>query len=171
MTHARDQELGNLAKLVIAIAIVLIVAGIVQHGVAFVTIQRVLRQLAARLGGRMTFRFILQPAMAAIAAIHDGRRDVRLGRSPYLWTMLREPQHRIPRLREGLNTTARIILLGMIMDAIYQIIELQRFYPLEAVIVALMLAFLPYVVFRGVVMRIGRRWGGNGSPHQVQRSQ
>ena len=161
MTHAKDKELGSLAKFVIAIAVVLIIIGVMQHGVALVTVQRALRQLAARPGGPMTFRFILQPAMAAIAAVHDGRRDVQLGRSPYLWTMLRKPQHRIPGLREGLNTTARIILLGMIVDAIYQMIELQRFYPLEAVIVALTLAFIPYVVLRGAVLRIVRRWGRN----------
>jgi len=171
MNRAKDQELGNLAKLVIAIAVVLIVTGLLQHGVTLVTIKRALGQLAARPGGPMSFRFILQPAMAAIAAIHDGRRDVRLGRSPYLWTMLHEPQHRISRLHEGLNATARIILLGMIMDAIYQIIELQRFYPSEAIIVALMLAFIPYMVLREGVLRIVRRWGDNASPHQVQRGQ
>ncbi len=35
----------------------------------------------------MTFRFILQPVMAAIAALHDGIKDARLGRSPYFWTV------------------------------------------------------------------------------------
>ena len=171
MAHANDQRLGSLAKLVIAIAVVLIAVGVLQHGVALETIQRALWQLTARPGGAMTFRFILQPAMAAIAAIHDGRGDARLARPPYLRTMLREPQHRIPRLREGLNTTARIILLGMIVDAIYQIIEFEGFYPSEVVIVALMLAFIPYVVIRGVALRLARRRSGNESPHQVQRGQ
>ena len=35
----------------------------------------------------MTFRFILQPVMAAVAALHDGIKDARLGRSPYFWTV------------------------------------------------------------------------------------
>lgn len=151
-----EQELGRLAKLIIAIAVVLIAAGVLRHGVTLISIQRMLRQIAARPGGPLTFRFILQPAMAAIAAIHDGRRDVRLDRSPYLRTILREPQHRVARLREGLNTTARIILLGMVTDVVYQIIVLDRFYPGEAVIVALILAFFPYVVLRGVVLHIVR---------------
>ena len=101
----------------------------------------------------MAFRFILQPLMAAIAAILHGRRDARTGRSPYFWTVMSEPQERIGRLREGLNATARIILLGIVMDAIYQIIVLKRFYPVESVIVAVVLGFVPYLVLRGIVTR------------------
>jgi hypothetical protein len=77
----------------------------------------------------MRFRFILQPLMAAIVAIRDGLKDARTGRPPYFWTMLGNPRERTRRLNEGLNATARIILLGLVMDAIYQGIVLRRFYP------------------------------------------
>jgi hypothetical protein len=46
------------------------------------------------------------------------------------------------------------------MDVIYQIIVLKRFYPAEAVIVALLFAFVPYVIIRGPVLRIERWWLG-----------
>ena len=90
----------------------------------------------------------------------DGLKDGRTGRSPYFWTLLRNPRERIERLNEGLNATARIILLGLVMDAIYQIIVLKRFSPAEAVIVASLFAFVPYVIIRGPVVRIERRWLG-----------
>ena len=61
------------------------------------------------------------------------------------------------RLREGLNATARIILLGIVMDGMYQMIVLRRFYPGEAVIIALVLAFVPYLLIRGPAARIARR--------------
>ncbi len=156
-----------MAKIVIVIAIVLIVSGVLWYGVAFATIERVLRQLAERPGGPMSFRFILQPTMAAIAAIHDARIDARLGRAPFVWTMLHNPRERIGRLREAANATARIVLLGLVMDAIYQIIVLQRFYPVEAVIIALLLALVPYVMLRGVALRIARRWRSRSSVHRV----
>jgi hypothetical protein len=70
--------------------------------------------------------------------------------------MLRNPQERIGRLREGLDATARIILLGLVMDAIYQVIVLKRFYPAEAVIIAFVLAFVPYLIVRGLVVRAWR---------------
>ncbi len=104
----------------------------------------------------MAFRFILQPVMAAIAAVRDGLHDARSGRAPFFWTMLRNPPERMGRLREGLNATARIILLGLVMDSIYQILVLKRFYPNEAVIVALLLAFVPYAILRGLVTRAGQ---------------
>ena len=66
------------------------------------------------------------------------------------------PQERVGRLREGLNATARIILLGLVMDVIYQLLVLKTFYPNEALVVALLLAFVPYVIIRGLVLRIAR---------------
>ena len=124
------------------------------HGVTVQIILRIWHNLVERPSGPMSFRFILQPLMAAIAAIRDGRRDARAGRSPYFWTVLSKPRGAHRRLREGLNATARIILLGLVMDVIYQLIVLKRFYPVEAVIIAVVLAFVPYVVLRGIVTRV-----------------
>jgi uncharacterized membrane protein YjgN (DUF898 family) len=156
MSDGTPQELGVLAKLVILLAIVLIVAGAVWHGVTVASFQRFWHDLVERPDEPMRFRFILQPLMAALVAIHDGREDARAGRSPYLVTVLRNPQERIGLLREGLNATARIILLGLAMDVIYQLLVLKTFYPNEALVVALLLAFVPYLIIRGLVFRIAR---------------
>jgi hypothetical protein len=156
MSDANAQELGFLARLVIVLAIVLIVVGLLWHGVTVEALQRFWHDLIERPDGPMRFRFVLQPAMAAIAAIHDGRSDARLGRTPYLMTVLRNPQERIGRLRDGLNATARIILLGLTMDIIYQAVVLRTFYPDEALVVALLLAFVPYLIIRELVVRIVR---------------
>ncbi len=53
------------------------------------------------------------------------------------WTAAHTPPAR------GFISTARIILLGVGMDAIYHIKVLKTFYPDEAVIVALALASSP----------------------------
>jgi hypothetical protein len=53
------------------------------------------------------------------------------------------------------------------MDTIYQIIVLQRFYPTEAVGIAVLLAFVPYLVIRGAVTRLARQWLGSAPPHQI----
>jgi len=167
MSDAGPRKLSLLAKLVIASILVLIVAGIVWYGVSIATFKRIWYQLINRADAPMRFRFILQPLMAAIAAILAGLKDARTGRSPYFWTMLGNPSERVERLEEGLNATARIIVLGLVMDVIYQIIVLQRFYPAEAVIVALLFAFVPYVIIRGPAARIARRWLGGASPNRV----
>jgi len=143
------------ARIVIALLVVLILAGALIHGV-IPDVERVWRNMAARPGGPMTFRFVLQPTMAAIAALRDGIRDARTGRWPYLWTLVNDPARRMGRLNEGLISTARIILLGLVMDAIYQVAELNIFHPGEAVVVALVLAFLPYLILRGPIARAAR---------------
>jgi hypothetical protein len=150
-------------KLVLGLVIVLIAAGVLRHGIDAEVLERLWRQILQRPGGPMSFRFILQPSMAAIAAILDGVKDARGGQSPYLSAVARNPRERLGHLREGLTATARIILLGLVMDLIYQILVFKMFYPDEAVIVALLLAFVPYVLIRGPVTRIARWWRGGTS--------
>jgi len=116
----------------------------------------------------MTFRFFLQPVMASIAALYDGIKDAQTGRSPYFWTILTNPEKRDGRLHEGLISTARIILLGLCMDAIYQIIVFETFHPVEAVIVALLLAFAPYLLLRGPCARIARRWRSGKPSNEIR---
>jgi hypothetical protein len=166
MTDAEPQRLSLLAKLIIALILALIVAGVVWHGVSIPTFRRIWHNLSARPNAPMWFRFILQPLMAVIVAIRHGLNDARTGRSPYFWTMLGNPHERAQRLNEGLNATAGIIVLGLVMDSIYQVLVLGWFHPAEAVIVALLFAFIPYVIIRGPAARIARRWR-RASPHQA----
>jgi hypothetical protein len=157
MTDADHQELGLLAKAVIVVSIVLFVMGFFWHDVSLKAVAQFWHDLIERPDGPMRFRFVLQPVMAMIVAIRDGREDARSGRLPYLATVLGNPQERAGRLREGLNATARIIALGLVMDVIYQAVVFRTFYPDQALVVALVLAFVPYVIIRGVTRRILRR--------------
>jgi hypothetical protein len=73
-----------------------------------------------------------------------------------LHTILHDPAARGDRMREGLFSISRIILLGFAMDAIYQWRVLGTFYPGEAVAITLILAVIPYVILRGPIDRIAR---------------
>ncbi|MEX2166192.1 MAG: hypothetical protein WD852_04110 [Methyloceanibacter sp.] len=126
--------------------------------------QRIWTDLLARPSGPEAFRFILQPAVASVLAIRDGIKDARTGRSPYFWTVLHDPEKRRARLREGLASTSRVILLGFVMDVIYQWKVLGTFYPGEAIIIVLLLAFIPYLLVRGPADCIARRWWGDAAP-------
>src|SRR5262249_8982112 len=154
MTGADHQELGLLSKAVIVVAIVLFVMGFFWHGVSVKVIEQFWHDLIERPDGPMRFRFVLQPVMAPIVAIRDGLKDARSGRQPYLATVLGNPQKRTGRLREGLDATARIIALGLVMDVIYQAVVFKTFYPDQALVVALVLAFVPYLIIRSVIARI-----------------
>ena len=156
MTPTRTQVL--LARLTAVLLVVFVLLGLAWHGVSVEELRRIWRNLIERPGGPMTFRFALQPVMVTIAAVRDGLRDARTGRSPYLWTMLTQPAKVQGRLDEGLIATARIILLGLAMDLIYQAIVFETFHPAEAVLIAILLAFVPYLLLRGPVTRVARRW-------------
>jgi drug/metabolite transporter (DMT)-like permease len=121
--------------------------------------------LVGRLDGPLTFRFVLQPSMALFMAIRDGLKDARAGRPPTFWAILTHPDHREDRLLDALKAMWRVLLFGLVMDVIYQFIVLRTFYPVEALIVVLVLAFLPYLLARGLVNRImGRRHDRRSRP-------
>jgi hypothetical protein len=145
-----------LARLVIVLMIGFAALGAFWYGFSEEVRHRVWQQLIERPTGPMAFRFILQPVMAAIAALRDGIKDAKARRPPYFWSLLSNPFESGHRLHEGLIATARVILLGLGMDAIYQWIVLKTFYPGEAVIVAVVLAFVPYILLRGPIARIAR---------------
>jgi hypothetical protein len=147
-----------LARLAAILAISLLVLGAIWYGFSAETRQRLFGDLFDRRSGPMAFRFLLQPLMAALAALYDGIGDARAGRSPFLWTVLTKPHERAGRLREALIATARILLLGLGMDTIYQLRVFSTFYPGEAAIIAIALAFVPYLLLRGPAARLARWW-------------
>jgi hypothetical protein len=150
-----------LARVVVGLTIAFLVAGAVTYGFSGEVRERFWHDLLERPERLMRFRFVLQPIMAAVAALHDGREDARRGRSPYVWTLLSSPSERTGRLAEGVISTARVLLLGLCMDTIYQLIVLKTFYPAEAAAVAIALGFIPYLLLRGPIARIERwRCGG-----------
>jgi len=149
-----------MAELAVLLIVIFVVLGVTWHGVSPAVWRRIWQNLLDRPSGPMTFRFVLQPTMAAIAAFYDGMRDAKSGRSRYLWSIVLNPATRGARLHEGLMSTARIILLGLCMDVIYQFIEFQTFHPGEAAIIALLLAFVPYLLLRDPVAWLVCRWRG-----------
>ena len=114
--------------------------------------------MVGRFGGPMTFRVILQPTMAALLALRGGLKDAREGRPPYFWTILTDSANRAELLREGWKAIARVFVLAVVMDIIYQFIVVRWIYPFETLAIAILLAVVPYLLIRGPVNRIARRW-------------
>jgi hypothetical protein len=163
MTKRPSKAQVFMARLVVALSLACVALGLLLYGLSGEVVMRIWQNMLDRTGGPFDFRFVLQPIMATMAALRDGIRDARMGRSPFLWTVLAVPAQRRERLDEALIATSRIILLGLAMDAVYQFVEFDIFHPAEAVIIALLLAFVPYLVLRGLVTRIARRWVGDES--------
>ena len=115
---------------------------------------RVWEHLGGRIGGPLTFRLILQPLVAAALAVRAGLLDARTGRAPYLWAILTNPAHRRDLLREGWKAVVNVFAVAVVIDVAYQLIVFRWVYPGEVLIVAFLLACVPYLLIRGPANRI-----------------
>ena len=124
---------------------------------------RIWTDLLGRASGPFSFRVFMQPTMAIALALRDGVRDARLGRPPYLRTLIARAESRGGLLRDGWRSIGRIILLAIGLDLAYQYVVFRRLYPAEMLDVVLMLAIIPYVLLRGPVNRVARKWRTSAS--------
>jgi hypothetical protein len=118
---------------------------------------RIVENLSDRVTGPMKFRLLLQPVMASIFAVMSGLKDARAGEPPYFWSLLTEPAHRVAMLKDGWKSVGKVFVLAIVLDVVYQVIVQRFVYPGEALIVAFILAIVPYLILRGLVTRIARR--------------
>lgn len=118
---------------------------------------RIIENLGDRVSGPMKFRLVLQPVMASIFAIMAGLQDARTGKPPYFWSLLTHPDSRAEMIRDGWKSVGKVFVLALILDVVYQIVVLRFVYPGEAMIVAFILAILPYLILRGLVTRIAKK--------------
>jgi hypothetical protein len=128
------------------------------------TWQRFVDDMIGRISGPMQFRLYLQPGMALIQGIRDGLKDAHTDQPAYFWSIFTTPGRRGELLKNGLKSVARVMILAIAMDAVYQYIELRWFYPGEAVMVAIILGFIPYLLIRGPVNRISKWWASHHPP-------
>ena len=118
--------------------------------------QRIVEHLFGRLDGPLHFRFFVQPLMAVIFATIDGIKDAKLGKPAYFWAVIFNPGHRKELIKDGWKHVGKIFILAVILDVVYQLKVFHRIYPGEILIVAFVLAIVPYVLLRGPVMRCVR---------------
>jgi hypothetical protein len=110
-----------------------------------------------RVSGPMHFRLLMQPVMATVFAVIAGRADAKAGKTPYFWGLLSDPAHRRDMLKDGWKDVGKVFTLAILLDVVYQFIVARFVYPLEAIVVAFLLAIVPYLLVRGMVTRITRR--------------
>ncbi len=121
----------------------------------------------ARFDGPLHFRFYIQPLMATLLAVRDGRRDALAGRGAYLWSLVTDPGERRYLIASGWTGIVRVFALALVLDAIYQFMVWHGLKPLQALLTAIVLAVVPYVLLRGPANRIWRLTRGRGAPEKA----
>jgi hypothetical protein len=130
------------------------------------TLARIWQEIAARPDGPLALRFYLQPIMATVLAVKDGMADGRLGKPPYFWAIFTHPAQRADLVRDGWHSVRKLFIIALVLDLVYQFIVLKGLRPLEGLVVAMALAFVPYLLLRGPVNRLMRRTVTGPPPKQ-----
>jgi len=121
--------------------------------------------LIERVSGPLHFRLVLQPLMAAFFAIRSGLADASADKPPYFWGLLLDRPDRRAMIKDGWKSVSRVFLLAIVLDVVYQLYVLHFVYPGEAIVVAFVLAIVPYLILRGLVTRVARAMGRGASTH------
>ncbi len=124
--------------------------------------QRVATDISEGLHGPLKFRLIVQPTVAAILAIRAGLRDAREGRAPFTWALALDRGHRKEHLRRGWGDVGKVFVAATVVDVIYQFVVSRMVHPLQALVVAAILALVPYLLLTGPINRLARRSGRRG---------
>ena len=106
--------------------------------------------LPKRLAGPGRLRFLFQPLMAILLGIRSGREDARLGRPPFLRGLILHKAHRADLLKSSFETISILLLMGILLDSLFQWVLLGISYPGAALVVGPVLITLPYVLARSV---------------------
>jgi hypothetical protein len=114
-------------------------------------------QLIDRVSGPLHFRLVLQPLMAAFFAIRSGLADASADKPPYFWSLLSVRSDRMALIKDGWKSISRVFVLAIVLDVVYQLYVLHFVYPGEAIVVALILAIVPWLARWDAVHRPTRR--------------
>ncbi|HKE32826.1 MAG TPA: hypothetical protein VKD65_13940 [Candidatus Angelobacter sp.] len=121
-------------------------------------LKRTWDHLIGRIEGPLSIRIILQPVVSSVIGLLIAVKDARAGRPPFCWTVLTDKLHRRESLKEAWRDISRVFMVAVIIDVIYQIAVLHWIYPLQSLLVAAVLAMVPYAVIRVLANLIISLW-------------
>ena len=119
-------------------------------------LSRGVEQLLGRASGPLHLRLVITPTVVTILAIRAGLKDAREGHPAVLWGLIANPAERRRRLLTGWKDITRVFILAIVIDTAYQITVLRAFYVVQTLIVAVVCAIVPYVLFRGPITCLAR---------------
>ena len=148
--------LAGLTLLVLVASVPGSVRDILDRGGFYLFSREFLDDIPRRLTGPGRFRFVLQPLMAIVLGVAGGLADARAGRPPYLYALILHRDHRRELMKSGFETVVNLLLMGVLLDAIFQWVILGSSHPGAALVVGPVLIVLPYTAARALANRLSR---------------
>lgn len=151
----------TLGAIVTALAVLILLAALpsavrdtFETGRVYLFSWQFIDELPQRLAGPGRLRFVLQPLMAIVLGWRGGLADARAGRPPYLWGLLAGGTNRRELLRSGLSTIRNLVAVGIVLDAVAQLLIYRQVHPGAALVIGPVLIGFPYALARGLTNRV-----------------
>jgi hypothetical protein len=148
--------LAGLTLLVLVMSVPGSLRDIADRGGFYIFSREFLDDIPKRLAGPGRFRFVLQPLVAIVLGVVGGLADARAGRPPYLYALIARRDQRRELVKSGIETVLNLLLMGILLDAIFQWVILGSSHPGAALVVGPVLIVVPYAVARALANRLAR---------------
>ncbi len=106
------------------------------------------------ISGPGTFRFVLQPILAILMGVRDGRNDAKSSTPPMMYTLLLASGKRKEALKGVLHRLALPLTFAVALDSILQIYIFGVWRLQWALVVGVCLVGIPYLLARGITNRV-----------------
>ena len=145
-----------LAVLVLLAALPSAVRDTLETGRVYLFSRQFFEELSQRFTGPGRLRFILQPLVAILLGWRGGRSDARAGRPAYLYSLIMHREHRRELVRSGVAAVRNLVAIGIVLDAVAQLLIYRQVHPGAALVVGPVLICLPYALARALTNRVVR---------------
>jgi hypothetical protein len=159
----RNRLLAALVLLMILWALPGAVRETLETGRVYLFSRQFLEDLPQRFSGPGRLRFILQPLVAILLGVRGGLADARSGQSPYIFALLFHTQKRKELLRSGMTAIGHVLALGILLDAVAQLLIYKVIHPGAALLIGPLLVGMPYAMSRALTGRLARWLKRKGS--------
>jgi hypothetical protein len=117
-------------------------------------LDKILEGIVARVVGPMSFRFMLQPLVALLLGIRDGRMDAKAGTPAFIVDLVHNPENRKKNFASAAKSLMKPVIVGTVIDLIAQYLIFQHVRLIPAAIVGVLVMAIPYSLARGISNRI-----------------
>jgi len=159
MKVTRSNILTAIALLVLVAALPSAIRDTIETGRVYLFSWQFFKELPQRLTGPGRLRFILQPSIAILIGLRGGIADARAGQMPYIYGLLTAGRERKELVRSGLKAVRDLVAMGIVLDAVAQLLIYRQVHPGAALVVGPVLIGLPYAVSRALTNRVVRFLG------------
>jgi hypothetical protein len=154
IAFSRSPVLAAITAVVVLSTVPSAIRRAIRSGDPYLFTERFFEDMWARFSGPGRLRFILQPSVAILLGVRDGRRDSQTKCPPLLsWQAFRRAHG--PKLwRDAVSSVSDLVAIAIILDLICQALILRRIHPGAALLLGPLLIAIPYSVSRTLANRI-----------------